>query len=68
VPVEAHLADDGAGSAGLTLAADETIMHGVNVALLTADVIELNSTGAENDLQLIQTGATSRHWPGCTVE
>jgi hypothetical protein len=52
--VTAHLADDGTGDAGLTLAADETIMHDVNVASLTAGVIELNSA----DLQLVQTGAT----------
>ena len=91
--VAAHLSDDGAGNAILTLASDETItLHGVNAASLSANdfefnqqtvlensadmviangatlplsgmientgVIELNSTGEETDLQLIQSGAT----------
>jgi hypothetical protein len=91
--VAAHLRDDGAGNAVLTLAPDETItLHGVNAASLSASdfqfnqqtvlenpadmiisngaklplsgmidntgVIELNSTGEETDLQLIQSGAT----------
>jgi hypothetical protein len=91
--VAAHLSNDGAGNAVLTLASDETItLHGVNSASLSADnfefnqqtvlensadmiigngaklplsgmientgVIELNSTGGETDLQLIQSGAT----------
>ena len=91
--IAAHLSDDGAGNAVLTLASDETItLHGVHSASLSAanfefnqqtvlensaamvigngatlplsgmientGVIELNSTGGETDLQLIQNGAT----------
>jgi VCBS repeat-containing protein len=59
--VAAHLSDDGAGSAVLTLASDETItLHGVNSALLSASNFQFNQQTLLENLadMIIGNGAT----------